>query len=579
MLLFLCWDLLAFFVFNNRRDFKILAVQCCSAATCQNPGCTCASLALCVNSFECVTTGSPGCYGSGGGCQYGLTCNTSCVKINNCGANSQQGHCGWGVGGIEKVWCKRCTCNPAPSCSTTAPSNVSVTPVTLTSSRINWTPGSGGTSQRIYVGTAKAAVETNCPSGTGGGTGCTLAVTGLPISQTSYTTANVLATGTVYYYRVVNYIDGTCASNSATAKGLSSCALSPSAVSIQEGDSQAVNASVNSSTEVSQVTFSSSPTYVAVNPAADASYTYNTTVTGVLFTSPASVNLTANVYFTGVVAPACTATAAITVFPAGPWWQVKDSDIASNGDVNSKVPGAELFDLIGDGGYPGVPAYGGGTNLTSSNVSATAWLANSTSTNQKIYDYDYFANRVPEDVVSTITAVPSSVDGTFFESGGTLSGGYYWYKYDGSANGINLTLNSAMNLGNRKVILLVNSADFYINDSINLTKGQGFFLAVVGKGAGGTKGNIYVDPTLGGGSPDLEGIYIADGHFDTGDTDIALSVRGSVVAYNGVVMKRDLDTGIGNGSPAEFFEYAPDQILLFPSKLGVRKINWKEVAP
>lgn len=31
--------------------------------------------------------------------------------------------------------------------------------------------------------------------------------------------------------------------------------------------------------------------------------------------------------------------------------------------------------------------------------------------------------------------------------------------------------------------------------------------------------------------------------------------------------------------PAELFEFAPDQILLYPDKLGFRRTRWSEVAP
>ena len=129
------------------------------------------------------------------------------------------------------------------------------------------------------------------------------------------------------------------------------------------------------------------------------------------------------------------------------------------------------------------------------------------------------------------------------------------------------------------MILLVDSADFYINAPINLTDGQGFFMVMVGKNSDGNKGNILIDPTVGGGaSPNLEGIYEADAQFRTGLSAIQLRVRGSVTGYDKVDLQRDL--GIANSNtPAEFFEFAPDQIMLFPARLGVRKINWKEVAP
>ncbi len=84
------------------------------------------------------------------------------------------------------------------------------------------------------------------------------------------------------------------------------------------------------------------------------------------------------------------------------WWQVKDSDVSTNGDLRSKVYPGNYFGLAGAGGFPGVPAYGGGTNLTPSNVSTKAWLANTTAIGAKVYSYDYFANLIPADITATM---------------------------------------------------------------------------------------------------------------------------------------------------------------------------------
>ena len=125
-------------------------------------------------------------------------------------------------------------------------------------------------------------------------------------------------------------------------------------------------------------------------------------------------------------------------------------------------------------------------------------------------------------------------------------------------------------MGGRKVILLVENANLILNAKINLADGAGFFGAFVDK-------SITVGASVGGGAnPHLEGIYLADSSFSTGAGDTQLRVRGSVAAYGGVSLQRNLDD---NTNPAEFFEFAPDQIVLFPSRLGTRKMDWKEVAP
>ncbi len=56
--------------------------------------------------------------------------------------------------------------------------------------------------------------------------------------------------------------------------------------------------------------------------------------------------------------------------PPGPWWQVKDGDVTTNGDLDSSVPTGLYFDMVGDGGYPGIAKYGGATNLSPMKVSS-----------------------------------------------------------------------------------------------------------------------------------------------------------------------------------------------------------------
>ena len=260
------------------------------------------------------------------------------------------------------------------------------------------------------------------------------------------------------------------------------------------------------------------------------------------------------------------------------WWQVKDGDTSSNGNLTSDLSPGNYFGLPGPGGFPGVAAFGGSSNLTALgrfSAPPPGWNAQSPNAVAKIFDYAYFANQAPGETVFNAVS-PADASGSITSGGTPDAEGYYWYKYEGG--GVGLSIDRPMDLGGRKVILFVDSSDLLINARINLDDGAGFFLAIVGKNSTGAKGNIIVSPAVGGGVFDLEGIYVADGRFETGFSGTALNVRGSVTGYDGIAMQRDL-AGSGNTNPSEFYEYAPDQILLFPKKLSVRKINWKEVAP
>jgi len=326
---------------------------------------------------------------------------------------------------------------------------------------------------------------------------------------------------------------------------------------------------------VSSVGFLSSNVGAVSVTTPDTTQPYTTTAQGV---SAGSSTVTANVVMSGSVR--CSTTAIVYVVGPSAWWQVKDSDVLANGNLNSSVPTSLYFNLIGPGGFPGVPLYRDSTNLLADSVSVTKWLVKSFYNANRVFNSDYFMNLIPSDVLdnSAFDVQISSVGGSYFDDNGLFYNGYKWFMYDGSQHGgADLTIDNSVNLGSTKVILFVKNANLNISDNINLTDGSGFFLAI-------TTGNISVDPTLGGGaSANMEGIYIADGTFSSGTggtkTDSKLWVRGSVAAYGGVSLQRDLGDASNSTTPGEFFEYAPDQELLFPIELAYRAINWKEVAP
>lgn len=480
------------------------------------------------------------CSGAGGGnyeCEN-PTIVKECISSSECPPERRGATCAPG-----KKWCFQLQC---AACTATAPVISPIT-TTATTATISWT-GTGGTIYRLYV--CSDSSYTNCVlNGT---------------TETSPKTVDNLTAGTHYYVKIVNYKDAACSAEATTDFTTSCVLIAPPSLSLNVGDPpQDFAVNLNPADAGLVVDFTTDPAgIIDLSPAqGNLANGYQTTVTA---TSAGPTTLTSS------VAGSCQAQTLVDVASnnSGAWWQTKDADLSANGDINSSVPDGQYFDVAGTGGYPGVPTYSGSTNLTSSNVSLNQkWLAQSAAANSKIYDYQFFANQVPTDTM--ITTIPNgNVDGSFFESGGTPSYGYYWYRYIGS--GTNLSLDTSINLTgtDRKVILLVEGVGLTIKGNINLADGQEFFGAFV-------NGAIDVDPLV----TSLEGIYLADSTFGTGTGNTNLSVRGSIATYGGIFLQRDLETGIGNGGPAELFEYAPDQILMFPTKLGARKISWKEVAP
>jgi hypothetical protein len=177
-----------------------------------------------------------------------------------------------------------------------------------------------------------------------------------------------------------------------------------------------------------------------------------------------------------------------------------------------------------------------------------------------MFDYSYFEGLIPNDVeLSDIGSL---------STGGTPSiDGYEWYKVNGD-----LSIDSTLNLGARKVILFV-SDNLNINGEIWVTDGVGFFGTFVG-------GNINVNGAVTRvNNPSLEGIYLTDGVFSTGIGTGKLFIRGSVATTTtggGISLQRVL---ADDTNPAVVFKFAPDQILLFPQSLMFKRTKWAEVSP
>lgn len=332
---------------------------------------------------------------------------------------------------------------------------------------------------------------------------------------------------------------------------------------------------------ISEVNFSSNDINIAtVNPVSDPNTPYNTTViAGELLES---TNITANVVMLGETR--CSDSTNVTITPPGPWWQVKDADIFSAGNITSTIPSScslpicnPSFDLDGLGTFPGIPFYATFINLRlGGEISSKNWNVNSIFDSLKTYSYAYFAKQIETD--TQVTTIPHAlVEGSLFESEGVFSNGAYWYKFDNSS-GESLTINSDVNVGSRKVILLVDGSNLYINGKINLTDGEGLFMTIVGESTQGNNGNIFINENIGdSSSPEIEGLYFADNQIFTGIGNKQLHVRGSLAGLEGIILQRDLDDN--TETPSEFIEFAPDQLFLIPNNLRQRNLYWKEVQP
>lgn len=258
------------------------------------------------------------------------------------------------------------------------------------------------------------------------------------------------------------------------------------------------------------------------------------------------------------------------------WWQVTGGDVTSGQNLKSTLPSGQTFITNGSGGSAGVASYTSTTSLNTSNVSSQKYIAKTEAQPSDTYSYKYFSDKIPSDV--TLTEITSnSVNGGFFDSGGTPARGYVWYHYNGSSG--DLTINNVNMVGDRKVVLLVDGANLNLKGTIKIQNaGRGFFMAVVGKTAGGGKGDIVIDPSVGGNPTAIEGVFFAEDKIVTGGAEKQLKLRGSWVGLSGIDLQRNLGNS-NSTTPAETFEFAPELIALYPNIFTTKKFRWQEVAP
>jgi hypothetical protein len=287
---------------------------------------------------------TPGCYPiTMGSCPSGTCCYVSipfvgfCAPLptappQTCDCGSQQCNTtpgcgcyviGCRVGSISGPTCIAYTCGGGGGCSATRPTNLALTKISSSTWQLTWTKGSGGTSQRVYVGTNKANVENNCASA-----GCIVKDEAVNINTQSYNIDN-LSAGTIYYARVVTYESSSCLSASWTLTSLSSCDTDQPSLTLPVGGTSTLTTLVASSAEIGSVTYTKSGAFINVNPASDNSYIYSTDITGI---SVGSGTVTSAVKNPGGTTM-CTAISNVTVSAAGPWWQVIDGDVSTNGDL------------------------------------------------------------------------------------------------------------------------------------------------------------------------------------------------------------------------------------------------------
>jgi len=450
-----------------------------------------------------------------------------------------------------------------------------------------------GTSQCAYVGyTVSAEVggmpdkiisswsttDGGAPTGTPSCTNCSF--------QSPYAVEQAISTtdGTQFAVTSITAIDG--AGNVQTVVPefrfiLGTCGLDLEPIpNIQQGSTGSAIAKLLSGS-VDSVTFESSDITIATVTSPPSFNSPNYTSNPVTGEAVGSATITARGFLNG--SEICSDSGPVTIDDFEGWWQVRDADVmADNGNITSLIPVTctspcdPTFNLDGSGGSPGVSVHSGTSSFGTGTVASTGWDA-TTSYSGTTYNYAWFASRAPSGLIANPTITGLSINAGDLKNGGITTGSddneYRWHYKDGD-----LTLTSTANLGNNRIILLVNGN---LTIGNNLTFNDGGFFAVIASGdinVGASVTHTGQPAPASSASPGLQGVYLADGQFRTGIASSQLYVKGSVVGWGGISLQRDLGTD-NNDTPAEFFEFDPNLIFTLPSQLQRQGVIWKEIAP
>ena len=541
---------------------------------------------------------------------YSTTQSWSCPGVGNyfvvCNAyDNQGGQCTGNPFGIPPGWA---SCGPGSvqtvNCIDSPPPAVTLNAATWTCTGIptprvdlSWTASAGADDYHVFRCTGAACLPTT------------------QIAQTALTSYsdNTVVSGTTYNYRVRahRHSDNIYSSYSNTVSVsplCSSCNYSlagSASISMLSTETYTLTEVSPPVGTVTQVNFTStdgniisigdsltSPVPVGQSSYTDATAVYSMNATA--YSIGASATLRAGVIMDGF--ERCDVSIGVGVTNTSAWWQTKEGDLVTNGDMFSEIPGGCVTDVLCNesliiydtGDFPGVPQAGGSIDVGANGGVISLvynWRAEGTTYDGPALSYSYFRNKLPSSVIPQAVAV-NPLSGATLAAGGTeypVGSGYHYYEYTGGG-GLQILNAGDIDLGSRKVIVFA-PGSVSIESKILVQNGLGSFVLISG-------GNISVAPAVSGPqefstctdnncTPDLEGIYFSEAAYQTGSAgvgaDSPLHVRGIVVAWDQVVMQRDLpDNSL---TPAEFFEFGYDQLMLFPPTLGERNIVWREVAP
>lgn len=251
----------------------------------------------------------------------------------------------------------------------------------------------------------------------------------------------------------------------------------------------------------------------------------------------------------------------------GAWFQLEGAGAyaGSTGGgvtIRSLVPTSQDFILPGALGSIGALMRASGSYDVESaggELSTTGWNA-VTRYKGKTLNYSYFAAREGVTLSQTNDWASDTIDEKVDD------GRDFWYIKPATQ----AVVASPWTITGGDSLVVFVDGDLRI--ASNITVSSGSFLAFI------VRGDITIDKSV----TAVQGLYVADGVLTTESAeptdDVQLNVQGSMVAWGGVSLSRDLGSANIN-TPAEKFGYRPDLIVNMPTKMKTYALEWSEVVP
>ena len=245
--------------------------------------------------------------------------------------------------------------------------------------------------------------------------------------------------------------------------------------------------------------------------------------------------------------------------PSSSWFQVVGGDVvAATGDISVSGPGVPAGSKFLASPDAAMIYAGNSSGITASQVDG--WQVNSALSPSVIQKNSYakFKIRITNRVVPKNISFLDNLD--FSCSAPEADGACYFT----SSSALEITLPTQTI--SKKIVLLIDGDSGNVKVGGNISLSGGGLLVVL------AKNNI----TLAGTVSALQGIYLAQNIFNTGASNTALQVDGTVVGLGSVTLARTLASAT---QPAEKFIYHPEYITALPTTLWEQHRRWQEFAP